>query len=331
MTTIAMEAAPRTNASKAQKSNTNMEAGKKAFMIPELSEFAANKMYVWSYIGLIVSAVVAVLSSLLAIIGTACLFWADKAREKFSDKRTEASEHEIVRLNHETAVLQNDVAKANESAAQANRETALVKERAAGLEKDAALAKLELARIDPNNLPVTSLHADIFLTVQGSFDDKLMDANFKHVGAGIQLIGKTGPIGALGCSDFKAVAMSVYGFVPPVTADEPNSRQFKMSFDWPINNSYSALVRNPPVLNMVDGSQKQLKLRSVNPLDNDRILVKDLNENLTSIRISIVGLKGRGLIFEGSCLLRINSFITRDFTFPKEIDASPISCPIKPQ
>jgi hypothetical protein len=54
------------------------------------------------------------------------------------------------------------VGEANTKAAEANKAAAEANERAAKLEKDAAEARLELAKIDPLNLPIRSIKADVF-------------------------------------------------------------------------------------------------------------------------------------------------------------------------
>ena len=44
---------------------------------------------------------------------------------------------------------------------------ARINERAAGLEKEAAQLRLDLAKVDPFNLPVKSISAEVFLLVDG--------------------------------------------------------------------------------------------------------------------------------------------------------------------
>jgi hypothetical protein len=63
------------------------------------------------------------------------------------------------------------IGEANTKAAEANKGAADANERAAILDKKAAEARLELAKIDPVNLPRRSIRADIFLVVRADFLD----------------------------------------------------------------------------------------------------------------------------------------------------------------
>ena len=100
------------------------------------------------------------------------------------------------------------IAQANTKAAEATKAAAEANERAAILDKKAAEARLELARIDPLNLPIRSIRADIFLTVRGDFYDWHFDTGPVLKGGArsvnISIVGKRGALVELQCNEFES-------------------------------------------------------------------------------------------------------------------------------
>src|SRR5713101_8111682 len=123
------------------------------------------------------------------------------------------------------------IGEANTKAAEANKAAADANERAAKLEKDAAEARLELAKIDPLNLPIRSIRADIFLIVRGDFFDWHFDKGDVLKGGGrsvnVSLEGKSGALVELQCNEFESLLWVSPG------QQAPDGRTFSMSFVWP--------------------------------------------------------------------------------------------------
>lgn len=206
------------------------------------------------------------------------------------------------------------IAQANTKAAEATKAAAEANERAAILDKKAAEARLELARIDPLNLPIRSIRADIFLTVRGDFYDWHFDTGPVLKGGArsvnISIVGKRGALVELQCNEFESL--------PAATTQnkgETDGRTFSMSCAWPTSDWIAAqdvykfwIDRNNPSTAMLDKKMDAL-LISLPPTKNDPEKPAE--------------------ILQSSCVVTINGSIRRSFLVPKSSVTSNIFCPVK--
>jgi|SRR6266480_820564 len=186
------------------------------------------------------------------------------------------------------------IGEANTKAAEANKAAADANERAVILDKKAAEARLELAKIDPLNLPIRSIRADIFLIVRGEFFDWHFDTGpvlkGGASGVNVSINGKDGALVRLQCNEFESIPAAT----TPNKGDI-DGRTFSMSFVWPTTA-------------MLD---KELVgvLISLPPTKDDPEKPAD--------------------ILQSSCVVTINGSIRRNFSVPKSSMTYNIFCPIK--
>src|SRR5206468_509270 len=125
----------------------------------------------------------------------------------FSSKLANAKDAAFNRFKEESKTA---VAAANEKAAEANKAAAEANERAAILDKKAAEARLQLAKIDPLNLPIGSIRADVWLVVRADFFEWYFDNNpvlkGGAVAASVTLAGNEGALLVLHeCPEFESM------------------------------------------------------------------------------------------------------------------------------
>ena len=188
----------------------------------------------------------------------------------------------------------------------------------AKLEKDTADARLELAKIDPLNLPIRSIRADIFLMVRADFLDWLFDKAFEPAVKGgassvsVTIDGKGGlPLVKLQCEKFE----SILWFTTP-DKGEPDGRTFSMSFVWPTTDALEVITRD--------------MFRYW--IDRNNASTAMLDKELGRVFISLPPTKELhkpAEILQSSCVVTINGSIRRNFSVPKSSVTYNIFCPLK--
>jgi len=185
------------------------------------------------------------------------------------------------------------------------------KERTAKLEKEAAYARLELAKIAPLNLPVTSIKADVFLLVRGDFfewyfnkDDPVLKGGARSVS--VSLAGKEIALAILQCSEFESIPANT-GILEKI-----DGRTFSMSFAWPIGDWFAA----QPIKYWIERENASTAM---------------LDKELIGAVIPLPPLKAEKPceILQSSFFITINGSIRRDFSVPKSSATSNIFCPVK--
>ena len=202
------------------------------------------------------------------------------------------------------------ISEAQARSAEANKTAAEANERAAVLEKQAAEARLELAKIDPINLPIRSIRADVWLVVRAIFFDWYFDKNSPILKGGaaaanVTLAGKELALVTLRqCIEFESNIWKEEG--------QPDGRTFQMSFFWPAGDWFSA---------------QDVKYW----IERNNASTAMLDKELIGMLISLPPTKEEKpvQILQSSCHVTINGMIRRDFSVPKSSSKSEIFCPIK--
>jgi hypothetical protein len=208
-------------------------------------------------------------------------------------------------LSRELRDKDGKISDANKAAGKANEQAGLANERAAKLQ-------LELARIDPVNLPVKSIKADIWLIARGDFADWPFENKNSSVFKGgasvvdLLIIGKESVLAILQCTEFESSPINT-------TRDQNaiDGRMFVMSFVWPKNDWTSG--------------QEMLKLW----LEKNNHSTAELDKELVALEIRLTPVKNAGQaveITQSSCTLVINGSIQRKFTVPASSNALKIRC-----
>ena len=191
---------------------------------------------------------------------------------------------------------------------------------------DAEHARLDLARIDPMNLPIKSMKADVYLLVEGSsFFNSLLNQNpLPPPYASFCLFGeedvenpKADPLAILSCNTLGWTLASIpkgseFGNANAIK----NARGFAMSFDWPSNDFMNAHFSAHPELRLW--------------IDRNDISTADLDKKPHCAIIKLFGLPAGVMIIGGSCVLMLNGSIPRRFSFPSVTNDGQVLClPLK--
>jgi multidrug efflux pump subunit AcrA (membrane-fusion protein) len=107
----------------------------------ELSSKAADELYAWSNIALVVGSVIVVVATLL-------IFYAGKARDHYSELRLSNNETIVAKASKESALADERAAEATLRAAQAMERAAKLENETAELHKQAEEARAESARVN---------------------------------------------------------------------------------------------------------------------------------------------------------------------------------------
>jgi len=212
-----------------------------------------------------------VLSLVAGVVSTFAVIWAGNIKE---------------------AALKKDVAASNE--------------RAAKLEREAADARLELARIDPMNLPIKSLRADVYLLIRGNFNSTALGPNaLRRELFGFFLSDESGardshtaPLALLSCRDVHTAFASHLPEISLLTEEPgtPSGKEFELVFDWPGSDFVASHIASHPEIGLwIDGDVSTAELDQKNP-------------------VAVAALHGlpAGLeIISGSCRLTINGSLGR--------------------
>lgn len=175
-------------------------------------------------------------------------------------------------------------------------------ERAAGLEKEAAQAKLELARIDPTNLPIKSLRADVYLVIEGSFSEpvaKLSDDNAKGAFS-VSLRGRQGSLCSLICTDLtRHLTMKTEPDGAGGLREVLTGQMISATFHWPAADWIT--------LHKVVKSWIERTNASATALDKE----------LGGLSLILpLGDSSDAKVVQGSCRMTINGVLQRDFLVP---------------
>jgi hypothetical protein len=193
---------------------------------------------------------------------------------------------------------------ANERAAKADEETAKLKVRAAELEKEAATARLELARIDPINLPIKSIRVELYLLVRAQFIIKTAYAGGTSFDNFVIFDDKAALV-QIDCSQGESVPVTTRdGNEPEPTS--PNARSFKLSFIWPSTSFFETSAGDNPNL--------------LFPIEKNKTSTVEFDKVVSKAQFVISGLEGPAKIEEGYCVITINGSIQRRFSVSKDVD-----------
>jgi hypothetical protein len=178
----------------------------------------------------------------------------------------------------------------------------------ARLKNEAAQARLELARIDPLNLPIRSMTAEVFLIVRGEFFDWYFAATPFSIGkasSSVSIYDKEGALVTMRCTAFESTEYmaTVSGAVSKVVG-----RTFSMSFVWPSSDWMDAQ----------DVHRNWVERNNASPAMLDKELI--------AAGISIPPSKGDLQIEMASCVVTINGSIQRKFVPPKIAKTGEIIC-----
>jgi hypothetical protein len=275
-----------------------MQAATNSSNISSLSQKVdrlAGRVSHWNKGYLIFFALTVVMSA-ATVIASFVIFWTNNQLWKAQNELTSAKD----------AQLAGELKEKDLQIAQTN-------ERAAKLEKDAADARLELAKIDPVNLPIRSIRADIFLIVRGEFFDWHFDTGPVLKGGArsvnVSLVGKAGALVELQCNEFESF--------PADTGNKGkiDGRTFSMSLAWPTSDWF--------------GAQDVFKYW----IDRNNASTAMLDKELMGVLISLPPTKENpekpAEILQPKCVVTINGSIRRNFSVPKSSVTYNIFCPIK--
>lgn len=107
----------------------------------ELSSKAADELYAWSNLAL-------VLGSVIVLIATLCIIFAGKARDHYSEVRLSTNETIVAKAAKESSLADARAAEATLRAAEANERSAKLERETAELHKQAEEARAESARVN---------------------------------------------------------------------------------------------------------------------------------------------------------------------------------------
>lgn len=238
------------------------------------------------------------LAALAALFG----IFAWHLSQKASSKKDEVLE----KFKIESAARMSE---ANAKSAEANKIAEQTRKRAATLEKEAAQLKLELAKVDPINLAIHSITADVLLIISGKFDaEALKILHLSTSGAGALLIqssdGKV--LVGLGCVKFEGWPYSILSGETKKGSLAPY--KLSMKYMWPGDNILESNVGN-------DGLPSGKKYR----LDREKVSTEMLDKEMTQAMLTLpMDGSEAGTIVYGSCVVTINGNIRRSFDFPEK-------------
>jgi hypothetical protein len=186
------------------------------------------------------------------------------------------------------------------------------------LQRDLANARLELARIDPVNLPIKSLKADVSIVARGKF----FDWNFTPprdpktmCRVSISPI-DGGGIATMLCDHFESFPMIMHQQDGPEIRD---ARTFSMSFAWPYADWSQAQWQE---LQKKVGIQDLLDRETISTARLDEMLDK----KLAVLQILMMPSDGDVEILTQSFVLTINGSIQRKFSFPTRTKFGILNC-----
>lgn len=204
----------------------------------------------------------------------------------------------LVQANANARIAEADAGRARKQAEVANL-------RAANLEHEAAQARLELARIDPINIPITSIRAELFVEVSGV--SAATNKTFPKIGAmdltPFNLIdGKDSSFLSLECVRNEANLVLHDG------ESEPSGRMFSFSFQWPSSNLIEGAAETHP------GARSWIEREKVSSAVLDRVMF-GAGSRLPGVPEGIE-------IVSGSYTIVINGSILRRLTLRKTTRAA---------
>jgi hypothetical protein len=191
------------------------------------------------------------------------------------------------------------------------------KERAAKLEKEAADARLELAKIDPVNLPIKSLKADVSLVVRGKLYEAWLTlpppGNAKKV-CSVSIAGEGKGSVRMLCTNFESIPMTMEREGTTIQ----DARTFSMSFTWPYGDWSEAWMA------------EMMKQIGAVDLFDEKISTATLDEMLDKksvvVQILMMPSDGDVEILQSSFVLTINGSIQRKFSLPAKSQLGIINC-----
>ncbi len=191
-----------------------------------------------------------------------------------------------------------------------SREIAATNERAAKLEKDAAEARLELAKLDPLNLPIKSVTAEVFLMVRGDFHDWPFPNEMLKTSVHVSLCSKEIALVMLRCVACESFPIMTSPAEPNATQANLDGRFFSMSFAWPSSD-------------WIDAQDFKYWI------DLNNASTSMLDTEMVAAVISIPPLKSESAeVLQSSCVVTINGSIRRKFAVPKSFPKTgSIVCP----
>lgn len=180
-------------------------------------------------------------------------------------------------------------------------------ERTAALQNETALARLELAKIDPLNLPIRSMSAQVFIVVRGKFFEnqftELGGISVGKMSSSVSLYDREGALVTLRCSAFESMP-AFTGHDTKIS--EPDGRTFSMSFVWPSSEWIDAQTVYKYWVERANASTAML----------DKVMV--------AADIATLGSETDMEIITSSFVVTINGSIQRKFTVPKTAKAGGI-------
>lgn len=180
--------------------------------------------------------------------------------------------------------------------------------RTAKLENETAQAKLELARIDPKNVPIRSIKADLFVFASGDFlEQHLKEMPSMGLGDSLSLNSEGKYLALLHCTKVTTVAATSTSRADDGTEIRVEGWTFTMSFEWP----------SPNWVDSIDDFK--------NWIDRNNASTSDLDRTMDSCVFSLPGAKGSGKIINGSLILIINGHIRREIELPASFDQRQIT------
>ena len=178
-------------------------------------------------------------------------------------------------------------------------EIARAKEHTAKLENDAAQARLELARIDPINLPIKSIKAEIFLIVRGKFFDwYFTNPDTGKESSSVSIYDKEGAVVTLRCTAFKS-----FEYLGSGGGSKAIGRTFSMSFAWPSSDWIDAQSEYRYWIERANASTAMLDKVTVAA----DVVVPPSEDDMETVMSSFV--------------VTINGSIQRKFVVPKTVKA----------
>jgi hypothetical protein len=178
---------------------------------------------------------------------------------------------------------------------------------------ESAQTAQQIALVDPLNLPIKSMKADIFLVIRATneldvlLNDPKLEAPLRTMLQTLQkplsaalilpkgfIFGKDSALGSLRCTAYERKSHFFGG-----------GTEYSMSFSWPSGW-------------MDDAAFTWFATNNVS--------AKALDEKMGSLEIMVMGLTTNSEIAEGSCVLTINGSIQKRFSVPKLTDRFSVRC-----
>ena len=182
------------------------------------------------------------------------------------------------------------------------RELAASSERTAGLEKEAADARLELARINPINLPIKSMIAEVYIVIRSDdFREPFFPAT---MGGDFAISDRDGVLIALRCKNRDCMPTFLTDPITKATLQKANALTVSMTFSWPAGTPFAFRYW----------------------VDRNNASLAELDKRVIGAMFDVPEISNNSEIVSGVCVVTINGTLQRRFEIPKMTLAGTVTC-----